>query len=352
MLSADENAWLLVLRDIRNVYPSSEIARMSSAALVNTAVSWARVLVSVPPDRRREVYQATVIGAKFPPSAPEILATWTTIREDENRRHNEAEWKRQDDRKRKALPQGKAGPGERAHQLFMQRGEAIVCECPPKNGYQWPARLNTSCTAWECQQNPRCSFYLLVENTVGAAKPKKASELRDSISREAPKAARMEQSPAFKAAREAGFDPDAMEPRQFVQWQQFYRWWSEKYVDNRGCIAAMTPELVEEQWPIFTGESANADTALPDAFTEQEACAIDLSGIWESWPDGTICAVQIFCDYECMPREHFDAAVYRHFASVTSGRIDDLRVEYLKHWPAPNMQGLRLLAAPALTGAE
>lgn len=133
-LSRLETLWMLILRDYRKIYPSSEVAKMSAGALEETARSWARILAGIPESRVRDVYEATVCGSKFPPAAPEFLASWTIIYGDENRLFNETSWKRHDDEKRKALPQGEAGPGEVAHQLFWKRGEAVVCECALKNG--------------------------------------------------------------------------------------------------------------------------------------------------------------------------------------------------------------------------
>lgn len=136
------------------------------------ANSWSQHLFQIPLDRIRDVYAATVIGAKYPPAVADFAATWRIIHADEVRAHNADEWRRRDDAVREKLPQlptgSYAGGADtrsapdfvRQHAAFLKRsGGAVVCDCEGDRFGKPAARLEETSwgRVWVCARN-QCGF--------------------------------------------------------------------------------------------------------------------------------------------------------------------------------------------------
>jgi hypothetical protein len=243
-LTKAESAWLVMVNDLRNAYPTSDIAKISFLEIEDIARSWARILAAVPIERISDVYHATVIGSKYPPTPADFAETWATIFSDEQRVEKQGEWKRHDENVR-ALPVPTDGPGLRVHALLTARkGNAIVCNCPPKNGYEWPARLTADGAGWECQQRTSCGFWLPVEDMPDARVP----ENRGRVGLESETVAKFKpQEPKglSMAADDCNVSLDAMTPQQYMDFKNFYKWWREHYE------CRLSPELLAEHWPKY-----------------------------------------------------------------------------------------------------
>ena len=201
---------------------------MDTPSLLAIAEQWSQDLQRVPLDRMRQVYEATVAGAKFPPQAVEFGLTWDAIHGDEVRLHNETQWQRHDQTVR-ALP-ASGGNGFRASQLHRQRLEAtgvgVVCDCAPKNGWQWPAVLSPNSEFWQCARG-QCSFSWPVSDTLNAPLPQKLGGLAPEVPQMAPVQKFTEELQKF--ADGCNVDLLKMTASDFATFRAFSIWWAQNF---------------------------------------------------------------------------------------------------------------------------
>jgi len=225
---------------------------LDAAHLRDIAAQWSRDLARIPLDRISDVYEATVIGAKYPPQSAEFGATWDAIHSDEVQQHNAGAW-RADEKDFKALPSGGDGPARRAWLALTSRLEAtgdaaVACNCRDARGLEFGAELSRDGDYWQCAQPVRCGFRWSVADTMNAplpAKKKTAVEPPAAPSRVYPVEIQA-------AADTLNYDLDGMEPTLYNTFRGFVEWFHSRYE------CALTPNVMADAWPIFAQESLSA----------------------------------------------------------------------------------------------
>lgn len=235
-LSVQQTAWLEVLRRLRTAFPLSRYGEFTAGAMDAMARQWARDLRRVPVERVSDVYEATIIGVTFPPQMSDFGNAWDAIARDEAREEQGQEWQRHDEAVLRALPPATSRQ-PRFAQVFGQLQGSVVCNCPPKNGYPWPAELNEDATAWICARWPSCGFSLPVEDmlqarfntreAIGAVNPESAAQSVVTKPKPRPKSGANPELALVAAS--CNIDLDACTPMQVAELRLFVRWWRERY---------------------------------------------------------------------------------------------------------------------------